>query len=54
MPWSFKPMAHAQKVFQTVALWTNCTDEPYPPKPLKSKCNYNWTTDTGIVSLAPK
>lgn len=45
MPWSWKPRAHAQKVFNTVALWLNCTGAPFPPGPLHGRCNFNSTLD---------
>ena len=45
MPWSFKPKRHAQKVFNTVALWLNCTGEPFPPAALHSACRLNFTLD---------
>lgn len=28
MPWASKPKAHAQKVFDVVALWLNCSGAP--------------------------
>ena len=45
MPWSWKPKVHAQKVFNTVALWLNCTGAPFPPAPLHDHCYLNNTLD---------
>jgi hypothetical protein len=45
MPWSWKPKDHAQKVFNTVALWLNCTGAPFPPAPLHDMCYLNNTLD---------
>lgn len=45
MPWSWKPKAHAQEVFNTVALWLNCTGAPFPPAPLHDHCYLNSTLD---------